>query len=84
MSNDSLRINPIVVQGIYRHYKGGIYQVLGTALSSETQEQLIVYKSVETGIIWIRPEKMFIEQVNVDGILKERFAFLRKEKSPIA
>ena len=35
--------------GIYKHYKGGYYQVLGVAAHSETDEMMVVYVSL-TGI----------------------------------
>jgi hypothetical protein len=32
--------------GVYRHYKGGFYQVLGVARHSETDELMVVYVSL--------------------------------------
>jgi len=43
----------------YRHFKGGFYQVLGTASHSETQEKLVVYKSEKDNSLWVRPVEMF-------------------------
>jgi len=34
--------------GRYRHYKGDIVEVLGIALHSETLEEMMVYKHVES------------------------------------
>jgi hypothetical protein len=50
--------------GLYRHYKGGLYQVLHIAQHSETEEQLVVYRSLSQGGVWVRPAAMFLEQVN--------------------
>jgi len=63
------------VAGIYRHYKGQRYQVLGTARHSETLEQLVVYRALygEHGL-WVRPATMFAELVTVDGAFVPRFA----------
>jgi len=55
--------------GIYRHYKGGHYQVLGIAAHSETEELMVVYVAL-TGIempgprMRVRPLAMWRETVN--------------------
>jgi hypothetical protein len=58
----------------YRHYKGNDYLVLHKAKHSETLEDLVVYQALygERGI-WVRPLGMFLEQVEVDGKLIDRF-----------
>ncbi|HCI76847.1 MULTISPECIES: DUF1653 domain-containing protein [unclassified Psychrobacter] len=63
-----------VPQGIYRHYKGSLYQVLHTAQHSEIQEALVVYRCLygEYGV-WVRPLSMFSETVEVDGKQVPRF-----------
>ena len=63
-----------VPQGIYRHYKGSLYQVLHTAQHSETQEALVVYRCLygEYGV-WVRPLAMFSETVEVEGKQVPRF-----------
>ncbi|KRG32444.1 MULTISPECIES: DUF1653 domain-containing protein [unclassified Psychrobacter] len=63
-----------VPQGIYRHYKGSLYQVLHTAQHSETQEALVVYRCLygEYGV-WVRPLSMFSETVEVEGKQVPRF-----------
>ena len=64
-----------VVPGLYRHYKGQRYRVLGTARHSETEELLVVYQALygERGL-WVRPAAMFGESVLVDGRPQPRFA----------
>jgi len=54
--------------GRYRHYKGKEYTVIGVARHSETQEELVVYRQ-EYGDhgLWVRPKKMFLETVEVEG-----------------
>ena len=54
--------------GLYRHYKGGEYEVLGVARHSETHEPLVVYRPLynATGW-WVRPHAMFFETVEVNG-----------------
>jgi hypothetical protein len=63
------------IPGLYRHYKGQPYRVLGTARHSETMEPLVVYQALygEHGL-WVRPSAMFMESVSVDGRLQPRFA----------
>lgn len=59
----------------YRHFKGNEYLVLHMAKHSETLEDLVVYQALygEQGI-WVRPLRMFTEQVEVEGKLVNRFA----------
>lgn len=61
------------IAGVYRHYKGGLYEVLGGARHSETEEELVVYTSA-SGEWWVRPKSMFFESVTVDGASVPRFA----------
>lgn len=52
----------MVEKGLYRHYKGKYYEVIGEAKHSETGELLVVYRPLygERGL-WVRPYKMFTE-----------------------
>jgi hypothetical protein len=63
--------------GRYRHYKGKEYTVLGVALHSETQEELVVYRQEygEHGLL-VRPKQMFLETVKVDGQEVPRFRYV--------
>lgn len=58
----------------YRHFKGNEYLVLHLAKHSETMEPLVVYQALygEYGI-WVRPLPMFLEQVESNGIMVNRF-----------
>ena len=51
--------------GLYRHYKGNEYRVIGTARHSETEELLVVYQPLygDRGL-WVRPLAMFMESVD--------------------
>ena len=73
----NLVTNSEIKTGLYRHYKGNDYQVIGTATHSETEELLVVYKPLynDSGL-WVRPLTMFLENVEVDGISMPRFQFL--------
>ena len=61
--------------GRYRHYKGGLYEVVGTVRHSETLEPMTLYRALygEQGL-WVRPAAMFGEMVSIDGVLQPRFA----------
>jgi len=62
------------ITGIYRHYKGNEYEVLGVGLHTETEEKMVVYKALyEPYQIWLRPYGMFFETVIVDGEEVPRF-----------
>lgn len=66
-------------RGIYRHYKGNLYEVMEVATHSETEEKLVVYRALygEYGV-WVRPLEMFSETVEKDGKTVARFALLQK------
>lgn len=67
-----------VPQGIYRHYKGNMYQVLHTAYHSETEEALVVYRCLygEYGV-WVRPLSIFSETIIRDGNQIPRFELVK-------
>lgn len=70
MSND-------LAPGKYQHYKGPLYDVLGVATHSETQERVVVYRALygEFGL-WVRPLAMFCETVVVDAVDLPRFRYV--------
>ncbi len=68
-----------IKKGIYRHFKGGIYEVVDIALHSETLEEMVVYKNVENGKCWVRPASMWNETVEFEGKIVNRFAFVEKK-----
>ena len=63
--------------GRYRHYKGGEYEVIGVARHSETLEPLVLYRPLynDSGL-WVRPYRMFFEEVELEGRRQARFAFI--------
>lgn len=68
---------PLIVTppGLYRHYKGNLYEVVDTVRHSETLEPLTLYRALygEHGL-WVRPAAMFQEEVVIDGVRQARFA----------
>ena len=66
-----------ISKGIYKHFKGNLYQVIEVATHSETQEQLVVYRTLYGDYsMWVRPLTMFQETVEVDGQQVPRFSFV--------
>ncbi len=62
--------------GIYRHSKSAKeYEVLGVALHTETNEQLVIYKPRYAAVfeLFARPYDMFIEEVVIEGVVRPRF-----------
>lgn len=68
--------------GKYQHYKGKLYQVIGVAHHSETLEEFVVYRALYDiekfgkNSLWVRPKKMFMENIIVDGKELPRFKFV--------
>lgn len=61
-------------KGKYQHYKGPMYEVLDTARHSETEEWMVVYKTLYDDFgTWVRPYEMFTSEVEVDGVMQKRF-----------
>lgn len=65
--------------GKYRHFKGNLYEVIGVARHSETQEEMVVYRALygEYGL-WVRPAAMWTETVDRDGYYGPRFQYIEK------
>ena len=67
---------PLIVTppGLYRHYKGNLYEVVDTVRHSETLEPLTLYRALygKRGL-WVRPAPMFMENVEIDGVRQSRF-----------
>jgi hypothetical protein len=65
---------PSIAAGLYQHYKGGRYQVLGVVRHSETLEPLVLYRPLDSDVgDWVRPWAMFAETVEVNGQTLPRF-----------
>jgi len=65
--------------GKYKHYKGKEYEVIGVARHSETLEELVVYRALYGNRdLWVRPLKMFIEEVGINGKKVPRFNYINK------
>ena len=60
--------------GRYRHFKGKENELIGTALHSETMEEMVVYRALygDCGL-WVRPAVMWTEEIDRDGYRGPRF-----------
>ena len=60
--------------GIYQHFKGSRYEVVGVGRHSETEEELVFYRKLYDDYgFWIRPLSMFVEHVERDDYAGPRF-----------
>ena len=59
----------------YRHYKGGIYELIAEALLEADRTPVMVYRG-QDGQVWVRPRAAFFDTVEVDGVAVPRFVQL--------
>jgi hypothetical protein len=57
----------------YRHYKGGLYELVCEATLEADLTPMIIYRAAD-GSIWARPKAVFFELLEVDGLMVPRFA----------
>ncbi len=57
----------------YQHCKGSLYRVLAIATHSETDEMLVIYRSLKDGSLWARPAGMWFEKVETEHGPVDRF-----------
>ncbi len=72
--------------GKYKHFKGNYYEVLGVAFHSELREKMVVYKALYINYelqkeygdypLFVRPFKIFIEKVEINGKKVPRFKYI--------
>ncbi|WP_438985107.1 DUF1653 domain-containing protein [Aequoribacter sp.] len=69
-----------ITPGLYQHYKGPRYRVIGVARHSETEEELVVYRTCYGDeSLWVRPASMFRELVETPEGKIPRFCYLEDE-----
>lgn len=55
----------IELHRIYKHFKGDYYLVEDIAYNSENNEKMVIYRKLyDDGSLWVRPESMFLEEVD--------------------
>ncbi|MDR1026198.1 MAG: DUF1653 domain-containing protein [Lactobacillus sp.] len=68
--------------GKYKHYKKGMYEVIGVARYSEDAEkEFVVYKMLYEsdfpyGQMWVRDKELFVDEVEVDGQMVPRYKYV--------
>ena len=63
--------------GRYRHFKGNEYEFIGLARHSETQEEMVIYRTLYGDFgLWVRPARMWNETVERDGKTFRRFTYI--------
>ena len=65
----------------YRHYKGGLYELVCEATLESDLSTMIVYRAAD-GSVWCRPAAVFFELIEVDGVKVQRFTPLDRETQP--
>jgi len=61
---------------VWRHYKGNDYKIIILGKHSETGEEMVVYKQLHSGNIYIRPLALFFNTVEWEGTVVPRFTFV--------
>ena len=57
----------------YRHYKGGLYELVCEATLEADLTPMIIYRAHD-GSVWARPKSVFFELIEVEGLMVPRFA----------
>jgi hypothetical protein len=64
-------------KGVYRHFKGGKYEVIDVVTHSETLEEMVLYRHFDGDRgLWVRPKEMFEEVIERDGKSIPRFSYV--------
>ena len=66
-----------IKKGKYKHYKGGLYEVIDLVRHSEDESLLVLYRPLYgEGLLWVRPHDMFLGKVQTQNGERERFAYV--------
>jgi hypothetical protein len=65
---------------VWKHYKGNDYKIIAIGKHSESGEELIGYERVNDKAVYFRPKKMFLEEVEKDGVRQQRFALVSNSR----
>lgn len=78
--------NIVLVNRIYRHFKGDYYIAVGIAKHSETEEEMVVYRQLYgAGELWVRPMSLFISEVDHEKYpdVKQKYRFELQDISSV-
>ena len=71
-------------KGVYRHFKGNLYELVGIAKHSETLEEMVVYRALYgEGGLWVRPAFMWCENVEHEGRTVSRFTYIAEKEDDL-
>ena len=71
----------VIPLGVYRHFKGNLYEAIAIAKHSETLEDMVVYRALYgERELWVRPASMWDEDVVRDGVTYKRFTLIEEYK----
>jgi hypothetical protein len=65
-----------VIGGLYKHYKGGVYEFITMSTHSETNEPLVIYKSMHFGSVYARPLSMWFDEIDLGTHKVNRFTLI--------
>ncbi len=65
--------------GLYRHYKGGLYDVQELATLEANEVSYVVYRQLLSGRVFLRPTQEFFGTVNHQGKIIPRYTYLEKQ-----
>jgi len=69
-----------MVKGIYRHFRGNLYELIDVAKHSETLESMVVYRApYNSHSLWVRPASMWEEIVEHEGKKVKRFTLIEEK-----
>lgn len=74
------------INGIYRHFKGDYYIVLGVGYYSEDMKECVIYRALYgEGKIFIRPLDMFLSEVSHEKYpnVKQKYCFELQDISSV-
>jgi hypothetical protein len=64
--------------GLYQHYKGNLYHVIGVGRHSESLEEMVIYRGLYADYgLWVRPKTLFESLVEYEGNSISRFKFIK-------
>ena len=74
----------MIEKGIYKHYKGNVYKVIGEAIHSETLEEMVVYTPItNSDKIWVRPVSMWNDTIIINGEKIKRFTKVERKTKKV-